>query len=89
MLTALVAHFEQHVDEPMYLNQEYGARVARGTVGLKIPVDWFTLKVKMSQDKDPVSVQNVIDHLRADGPYRHQALADDMERTRREGVGFR
>lgn len=88
VLTALVAHFEQHVDDPMYLDPEYGARVARGTVGLRIPIDRFTLKVKMSQDKDAVSVQNVIDHLHAGGPYSHPALAADMERARDEGVGY-
>lgn len=87
VLTRLVKHFESRVDEPMWLDQEYGAAVARGTVGLRIPIDRFTLKVKMSQDKDPVSVQNVIDHLRADGPYRHDALAGDMEHTRDEGIG--
>jgi transcriptional regulator len=82
VLTRLVAHFEQHVENPMYLDQELGADLARGTVGLRIPIDRFVLKIKMSQDKDPVSVQNVIDHLRAPGPYSHPELADDMERAR-------
>ena len=36
----------------------------------------------MSLDKDPVSRQNVIDHLRQPGPYQDPALADDMERAR-------
>ncbi len=89
VLTRLVELFEQHVDDPMWLDQTWGARVAKGTVGLRIPVDRFTLKVKMSQDKDPVSVQNVVDHLRRDGPYRHDALAADVERARDEGVGYR
>ena len=88
VLTDLVALFEQHVDEPMWLDQDWGSRAAQGTVGLRIPVDRFTLKVKMSQDKDPVSVQNVIDHLKTDGPYRNDALAADMERARDEGVGY-
>lgn len=81
-LVALVAHFEQHVDEPMWLDRDWGAPVARGTVGLRIPVSRFDVKAKLSQDKDPESVQNVIDHLRAPGPYAHPALADDMERAR-------
>ncbi len=87
VLTRLVAHFEQHVDEPMWLDQEYGAAMARGTVGLRIPIDRFTLKVKMSQDKDETSVQNVIDALRGDGRYQHDPLAADMERARDERVG--
>ncbi|WP_229055031.1 FMN-binding negative transcriptional regulator [Aeromicrobium sp. Leaf350] len=81
-LVTLVAHFEQHVDEPMWLDRAWGAPVARGTVGLRIPVSRFEVKAKLSQDKDAQSVQNVIDHLRAPGPYSHPALADDMERAR-------
>lgn len=81
VLTRLVDHFEQHVDEPLHLDQEFGARVAKGTVGLRIPIDRFTCKVKMSQDKDPESQQNVLAALRRPGPYRHDALADDLERA--------
>ncbi len=83
-LVALVAHFEQHVDDPMWLDRDWATPVARGTVGLRIPVTRFDVKAKLSQDKDPESVQNVIDHLRAPGPYAHPALADDMERARDE-----
>ncbi|WP_375002526.1 FMN-binding negative transcriptional regulator [Aeromicrobium sp. CTD01-1L150] len=86
VLTRLVAHFEQHVDEPMYLDQDWGARAAQGTVGLRIPISRFTAKVKLSQDKDEQSVQNVIDELRTDGPYSHPGLADDMERARGRDV---
>jgi transcriptional regulator len=57
-------------------------------VGLRIPIDRFTCKVKMSQDKDPVTVQNVIDRLREPGPYNQPHLADDMERARTEGIGY-
>ncbi len=88
VLTDMVKMFEQHVEDPMWLDQEWGAKAARGTVGLRIPIDRFTLKVKMSQDKTPTSVQNVIDHLKADGPYHHDALAADVERARDEGVGY-
>lgn len=88
VLVRLTAHFEQHVDEPMWLDREWAAPVARGTVGLRIPIDRFVCKVKMSQDKDPQSVQNVIDTLRAPGPYQQPELADDMERARSEGIGY-
>ena len=54
--------------------------MAQGTVGLRFSVDRFTCKRKLSQDKDRVSRQNVIDHLRAPGPYRHPALADEVQR---------
>ncbi|MRJ76587.1 FMN-binding negative transcriptional regulator [Aeromicrobium sp. SMF47] len=87
VLTQLTAHFEQHVEHPAWLDQELGARAAKGTVGLRIPVDRFTAKVKMSQDKDPATVQSVIDHLRAPGPYHQPYLADEIERARTEHVG--
>ena len=82
VLTRLVAHFEQHVDDPMYLDPEVGRPLSRGTVGLRIPITRFQTQIKMSLDKDPVSRQNVIDQLRRPGPYQDPALADDMERAR-------
>jgi transcriptional regulator len=81
VLTRLVAHFEQHVEAPLYLDQEIGARVARGTVGLRLPITRFVCKVKMSEDKDPVSQRQVLEQLRGDGPYASAALAGEMERA--------
>jgi transcriptional regulator len=85
VLTRLVAHFEQHVDDPVWLDQEIGARIARGTVGIRLPISRFICKVKMSQDKDPVSQRQVLAELRGDGPYASAALADDMERALNAG----
>ncbi|MDA0162241.1 FMN-binding negative transcriptional regulator [Solirubrobacter ginsenosidimutans] len=83
VLTRLVAHFEQHVEDPLYLDQDYGARVARGTVGIRLPITRFICKVKMSEDKDPVTQRQVLAQLRGEGPYASAALADDMERALR------
>ena len=79
-LTRLVERFEREVEEPMYLEREWATPFARGTVGIRVRVERFTCKRKLSQDKDPASRRNVIDHLRAPGPYRHPALADEVER---------
>jgi transcriptional regulator len=79
-LTRLVERFERRVEEPLYLDQEWGRQVAKGTVGLRIPVSRFVCKRKLSQDKDDLSRRQVIAKLRAPGPYRHPALADEMER---------
>jgi transcriptional regulator len=79
-LTRLVERFERAVDSPLYLDQEWGAQIAKGTVGLRIPVDRFVCKRKLSQDKDEVSRRQAIDALREPGPYHHPALADEMER---------
>ena len=81
VLTRLVAHFEQHVDDPVWLDQEIGRRIARGTVGIRLPISRFICKVKMSQDKDEVSQRQVLAELRGDGPYAQPALALDMERA--------
>jgi transcriptional regulator len=85
VLTRLVAHFEQRVADPVWLDQEIGARIARGTVGIRLPITRFICKVKMSQDKDPVSQRQVLAELRGDGPYASAALADDMERALHAG----
>jgi transcriptional regulator len=79
-LTRLVERFERQVEEPMLLEREWATPFARGTVGIRLRVERFVCKRKLSQDKDPVSRRNVIDHLRASGPYRHPALADEVER---------
>jgi transcriptional regulator len=84
-LTRLVERFERRVERPMLLDQEWAAPVARGgTVGIRLRVDRFVCKRKLSQDKDPVSRRQAIAALREDGVYRHPALADEMERTLRE-----
>jgi transcriptional regulator len=81
VLGRLVEHFERRVEQPMLLDPEWGAPVARGTVGIRLPITRFVCKVKMSQDKDPVTQQQVMAALRAPGPYHHPELADDMERA--------
>ena len=80
VLTRLVERFEREVEKPLYLDQEWGAEMAKGTVGIRIPINRFVCKRKLSQDKDPVSRRQAIAALRAPGPYHHPALADEMER---------
>lgn len=78
-LARLVERFEREVEEPMFLEREWATPFARGTVGIRLRVERFVCKRKLSQDKDPVSRRNVIERLRAPGPYRHPALADEVE----------
>jgi len=79
-LTRLVERFERQVEEPMFLDQEWAAPFARGTVGIRLRAERFVCKRKLSQDKDRVSQRQVIERLRKPGPYRHPALADEVER---------
>ncbi len=81
VLARLVAHFERHVEEPLMLDLEWGRRMARGTVGIRLPISRFVCKVKMSQDKDSVTQRQVLEALRSPGPYANPDLADDMERA--------
>jgi transcriptional regulator len=79
-LTRLVERFERAVEEPRYLDQEWGRGIAKGTVGLRIPVSRFVCKRKLSQDKDDLSRRQVIAKLREPGPYMDAELADEMQR---------
>jgi len=81
VLARLVANFERHVEEPMMLDLDWGRPVALGTVGIRLPITRFVCKIKMSQDKDPVTQQQVMAALRAPGAYQNPALADDMVRA--------
>jgi transcriptional regulator len=80
VLTRLVAHFERHLDEPFQLDREEATPIAKGTVGLRIPIDRFEIKRKLSQNKDVETRRSTIAALRQEGPYRQPALADEMER---------
>jgi transcriptional regulator len=81
VLTRLVDHFEQHVEAPVKLDQEFGARLAMRTVGIRLPITRFVCKVKMSHDKDSQSQKQVLDALRGSGRYRNPALAEEMQRA--------
>jgi transcriptional regulator len=81
VLTRLVAHFEQRVEQPMWLEQETIDKLAGGTCGIRIPVSRFICKVKMSADKDRETQARVLEQLRGSGPYASELLARDMERA--------
>ena len=81
VLARLVAHFERHVEHPMLLDPDWGRPVAQGTVGIRLPITRFVCKIKMSQDKDPVTQRRVMAAFRAPGPFHNPGLADDMARA--------
>ncbi len=85
-LTRLVERFERAVEQPRYLDQEWGREIAKGTVGLRIRVAHFVCKRKLSQDKDDLSRRQVIAELREPGPYMDPGLADEMEREWEAGL---
>jgi transcriptional regulator len=79
VLAQLVEHFERHVDKPLMLDPEWGAPLAKGTVGIRLPITRFQCKLKMSQDKDAETQRRVIEALRRPGPYHNSRLADEMQ----------
>ena len=81
VLTRLVEHFESLVDSPIYLEPKYARTLIDGTVGVRIPISRYVCKEKLSQDKDRLSQDQVVQHLRTPGPYANDALADDMVRV--------
>ena len=82
VLSALTDHFEQHVDEPrgLHLDPEYSARVAIGTVGIRLRITRFDARLKLSQSKPDEVRDTIVAQLEGDGPYAHPGLAREMRR---------
>lgn len=87
VLTKLVERFERELPQPALLDPEEGAQIARGTVGVRIPVTRFVCKRKLSQNRSDASRRRVIEELREEGPYRHLELAREMEEELERGTG--
>ena len=81
VLARLVHHFEQHVAHPVELDPEIGARLGKGTVGIRLPISRFVCKVKMSQNQDEGTQRGILGALRRPGAYRNEAVASEMERV--------
>ena len=82
LLRRLTADFEHRVENPVLLDPQVSARLAPRTVGLRIPIERFICKNKMSQDEDPSTQAQVIAELERPGPYCNPALAKRMRTTR-------
>jgi transcriptional regulator len=83
VLAELTDHFERHVDNPrgLHLDPEYSARVATGTVGLRLRVTRVDARAKLSQNKTPAVAERIIAELEGTGPYASDALAAEMRRV--------
>ena len=80
VLTRLTEHFERAVKSPASLDPERAAQIAKGTVGIRVPISRFVCKRKLSQNKDDATRRRVIGALREPGPYGHPELAEVMEK---------
>ena len=79
MLSTLTDHFEAHRPGGRSLAEDEAAtrRAAKGTVGLRIRVDRFDARAKLSQNKQPEVRQNITEHIEEQNP----GLADEMRRV--------
>lgn len=83
VLEDLVDRFEAPMPEPrsLQLDEDGARRLARGTVGVRLRVDRFDARAKLSQNKRPEVRDRIMAELRGDGPYAQPALADEMARA--------
>ena len=83
VLGQLVDHFEDPMPRPVRLSvdEEGARRIAKGTVGLRLKVDRFDARLKLSQNKMPEVVDRIIDELQAGENYSNPDLAREMRRV--------
>ena len=78
VLCRLTDHFEAHQPGGRSLLHDETAtqRAAKGTTGLRLPVDRFEARAKLSQNKTPDVVSNITEQLAKNNP----PLAQEMNR---------
>ena len=83
VLGDLVDYFEDRMPQPVHLtvDEEGARRIARGTVGLRLKVDRFDARLKLSQNKKPEVVARIIDELQSGENYSNPELAREMRRV--------
>lgn len=83
ILGELVDHFEKRMPTPVSLDIDLdkAARIARGTVGLRIRVTRFDARAKLSQNKTPEVREQIMTALESDGPYASADVAREMRRV--------
>ena len=79
MLSRLTDHFESHYPGGHSLSEDEAGtrRIAKGTVGLRMRVDRFDARAKLSQNKTPDVVENITVNVADCNP----ALAHEMRRA--------
>jgi transcriptional regulator len=87
VLSRLTDHFESRYPGGRSLAEDEAGtrRMAKGTVGLRMTVDRFDARAKLSQNKDDEVVERVTAHFAEHNP----ALADEMRRLRQRSPDAR
>ncbi len=83
VLEKLVDHFEDGMPgaRSLRIDPQAARRLAKGTVGLRLPVTRIEARKKLSQNRTDLDRDAIIDHLSGDGRYSHPELAAEMVRT--------
>jgi transcriptional regulator len=81
VLSRLTDHFERGFPEGRSLAEDEAGtrRMAKGTVGLRMEVDRFDARAKLSQNKSPEVAEHITEQLES----RNRDLAREMRRARR------
>lgn len=84
VLERLVDHFEAGMPgaRSLRIDPVMARRLAKGTVGIRVPVTRIEARKKLSQNRTPEDYANVVEQLSGDGPYAQHGLADEMKRIR-------
>jgi transcriptional regulator len=80
VLERLVDHFEEGLPDArsLRIDPAKAARIAKGTIGLRIPVTRVEARKKLSQGRTDADRASIVDHLAGEGRYSHPALAAEM-----------
>ena len=83
VLGELVDFFENRMPHPRRLEheEEFARRISRGTAGFRLRVTRFDARLKLSQNRSPEIVANIIEQLEHGENYAHPALAREMRRV--------
>lgn len=83
VLEKLVDHFETGMPgaRSLRIDPPTARRIAKGTVGLRIPISRIDARKKLSQNRTDTDRDAIIEHLSGDGRYSHHGLAGEMVRT--------
>lgn len=86
VLDRLVDRFEGRMPDPRRMwerpnDPAFVRRLAAGTLGFRLTPTRVVAKRKLSQNKTPETIDAVIAHLEAEGPYAQPELASEMRRA--------
>lgn len=83
VLERLVDYFERGMPnaKSLRIDPKSADKLAKGTIGLRIPITRVEARKKLSQNRTDVDRDSIIEHLSGEGRYSSAELADEMLRV--------